>query len=115
MSEALEGVKIGDKLICRHGYGDRYDVYTVTRLTKTLAVCGEYASFALKDGKKQGTNSWSARWAKIPNGDDLARIQFDNRLCAVQGKISATKVTAENLEAAEAFLAASQLQGKESK
>lgn len=107
MSGTLEGVKVGDKLICRHSYGDRYDLYTVTRLTKTLAVCGESASFAIKDGKKRGSSSWNSRWAKMPNADDLARIQFDNRIRAVQARIAAVKVTADNLEDAEAFLAAS--------
>jgi hypothetical protein len=107
----LEGLKVGDKLICAHNYGGRYDVHVVTRLTATLAICGERASFALKTGKKRGSDGWSTRWAKIPTADDLAKIELRNRIQNSTTGLQRIRLTAKTIDAAEALIKAALADG----
>lgn len=111
MTRTLEGVKPGDKIKCgqRHGLGE--ELFTVQSLTATLAKCERGISFRIDSGVMMGTGGgagWDRRHGFLASEADVARIRQANAIRRAQQQIRAIIVTAANLEAAEAFIAASQ-------
>jgi hypothetical protein len=103
----LAGVMVGDKLKCAYGRTNDFSIYTVARLTKTLAVCTPAASFKLSDGLKMGTGgSWHSQYASFLTKDDLDEKEARIRLNKAKALIQNVRVTPENLDAVEAFLKA---------
>jgi hypothetical protein len=111
MHESIKDVKVGDKIKCVNAYlRNEYDIFTVDRVTKTLAVCGS-VSFQLESGLMRGTRdrfrsrygykTTDAEVAEIKAGQDLKA-----RLRAAKARLECFRVTADNLEAVEALLKA---------
>lgn len=103
----LENVKVGDKLVCSMSYSG-HEILTVTRLTKTLAVCGT-RSFALDNGKMRGTSSWNDRFARVATADDINQIEQQMRIRVAKNDLERVVVTADNIELAEALIVAHKL------
>lgn len=107
MSARLEGVKPGDILVVPGRLGHGVELHKVERVTKTQAASAK-ASFKIDSGLMIGTGSgWGSRYARIGTESDIAATQIAIRIRKAQEEISRTRVTADNLEAAEAFIAAS--------
>lgn len=112
MARKLEGVKPGDRIAAARR-GMPQGVFTVERVTKVLAVCQRGISFRIDNGVQQGTaQMMHSTWGKLVSDDELkeaeAELQMKRRIVAARTAIREVGVTAENLEAAEAFIAASQ-------
>lgn len=101
---SLEGVKTGDKIVCRANYGTGYDVFQVTKLTATQAVCGPKA-FMLASAKMIGTVGLAARYGRLPTAEELAEIELRNRIAFAQHQLAKLALTAETIDAAEALIA----------
>ena len=112
MSKQLEGVKVGDMIKVRENYGNNYALHVVQRVTATRAVC-EKAAFMIDSGAQVGTSS-TGRWSTtkygqiVPESDqDEVRqnLETKRRILNAQDQIQRATVNADNLAAAEAFLA----------
>lgn len=109
MNRALEGAKVGDTIIVQPEYSSGVPVlYVIERLTATQAVC-KHASFKLDNGLKIGSGSgWHSKRGILGTDEGIAAARVLIRARNAQESIGRIRVTAENLEAAEAFIAASQ-------
>lgn len=108
MSDRLAGVKVGDKIKVSGRFGAEFTLYTVERVTATQAVCDK-ARFRLDNGLQIGSRDrWYSSWGSIASEADIAGIELRKRIKSVGAAVSQIKVTADNLEAAEAFVAACQ-------
>lgn len=114
MAHGLEGVKVGDTIKVLEQYGRLFSLHTVQRVTATLAVC-EKASFKIASGAQMGTRT-TGRWSTakygelVPNADiPVLKMQLEikRRVSDAQWRLSSITVTADNLAAAEALIAAS--------
>lgn len=112
MSRTLEGVKPGDKIKVRHQWSSNFDVYTVARVTKTRAVCACGTAFMIDSGSKVGTGSFTrGTWGSFATDEDFAQAALDSRIRDAQNSIRRMTVSTANLDAAEAFIAASKPEG----
>jgi hypothetical protein len=115
MRATLEGVKPGDTIKVGEDYGRGFTLHTVIRTTATLAVC-EKASFKIASGTQMGTRT-TGRWSTSKYGELVAdadvpalkaQLDIKRRVVDAHYRMQRLSVTADNLEAAEAFIAASQ-------
>lgn len=70
--EALENVKVGDKLIVRTSYNECIE--TVERITATLVIT-KYHRFNKKRGEALGGDAWTHIWATPASTKDVERIK----------------------------------------
>jgi hypothetical protein len=108
MARDLEGVKPGDKIKVRHSWGRGFDVHVVERVTKTQAVCAN-EKFNIDSGLMIGSGTFrNPRYASFATDEDFALAVLDKRIREAQVSVDRIKINESNLEAAEAFIAASQ-------
>lgn len=74
--ETLENVKVGDKLLTSHNYGESIEI--VERITETLVITKHYR-YGKKDGYAKGMNRYSYRRAKPATEEDVERIRENNK------------------------------------
>jgi hypothetical protein len=110
MKAHLEGVKVGDTIKCAGRFHRKEDLFLVERVGANIVRCSGGESFRIDSGLMIGTgsDSYGRRYGRIASADDIARITLETAIRSAQAKLAKCVVTADNLEAAEAFIAASQ-------
>lgn len=120
MNRNLEGVKVGDVIKVNDTFGRSFNLHTVARVTATRAVC-ERESFMIDSGLQVGTRS-TGRWSSSKHGylvkpDEVEAlkkaVELKRRVVNAQARVQRIEVTADNIDAAEAFLLASMPKEKE--
>ncbi len=99
----LVNIVAGDRLV-GESFG-RHEIYTVERVTKTMAICERGSRFHLSDGRLVGEQSrggWGYTYVHKFNEQDA----MNERIKKATGKIERLRVNASNIDATEAFLAA---------
>jgi len=94
-------LKVGDKIATDTRYGRGVVIHTIEKETPTMWVC-EHVKFR-KDGLRiVGRDTWWPFAGRIPSDADL----MTSRVSRASDRISKVRVTAANIDAAEAFIAA---------
>jgi hypothetical protein len=111
MSKHLDGVKVGDKIKSPRKFSMGEQLFTVASCTPTLAKCSDGTVFRIDSGLMMGTgggSGWDRRHGYLASEADIARIELAIRIRTASEQTRSITVTAANLAAAEAFIAASQ-------
>lgn len=114
MKRALDGVKVGDTIKVLGRYGQSFSLHTVKKVMATRVTCEE-ASFMIDSGAQIGTRTtgqWStAKYGELVPADEVdklrAQLDLRRRITNAQLAIDRIVIKSENLEAAEALIAAS--------
>lgn len=97
--ETLENVKVGDKLLTSHNYGESIEI--VERITETLVIT-KYYRYGKKDGYAKGMDRYSYRKAKPATPEDIQRIAdkaYREHLVNTCKNIKFSQLTKSQLEA----------------
>ena len=95
--EIKDMLEVGDRIY--EIYNDRFKrIYTIERVTKTLAICGEtkFKRNSRSFIKKQGSNTWSASFYELEN-EDLKRGFKKELMISKMSKIDFRKLDNETL------------------
>lgn len=92
----LSNVKVGDKLVVR-GW-NCFDIVSVTRLTKTLVICGE-RKFT-KQGLVPGQVTYYKYNASVATSEDIMSVRIQKAV----NKWHRFMITKKNIDAVEALL-----------
>jgi hypothetical protein len=70
-------IAVGDTVIVRDNYGRR--LHEVTKVTKTQFAIESGTRFMRSDGREYAGGQWHGKLASIPNADDIAAVQAEQR------------------------------------
>lgn len=112
MNRRLEGVKPGSTIISNMRYGSGEEIYVVDRVTQTQAICGK-TRFMIDSGVMVGTSSaLPTRWGNLVKNEDVAKVharaRLRERIFIARQEMARISLNSHNIDAAEAFIKASQ-------
>ena len=94
-------LKVGDKIATHREFGKGVDIHVIQSETPTMWVC-RHRRFRKDSLKVVGPGRWGPYQGRIPTDADIMTSRID----VSQGRLQQIKLTAHNIDAAEAFIAA---------
>lgn len=95
MTNDLENVNVGDKLLSYGRWEDRLEI--VTKVTKTQIITN-VSRYRRDTGRLIGAGAWNGRWVRIPTQDDFARLRLQQLRYTLEKRLDEIRLQIENMD-----------------